>query len=435
MEIAKRRTVYDALQERLRFIFKNYDYIYVSFSGGKDSGVLLNACIDYIRKHNLRHKLGVFHLDYEVQYGKTTEYVDQVLASNRDLLEVYRVCVPVKVLSSTSMYQQYWRPWDPDMQKFWVRSLPKECHTVSDFDFYNRRMWDYEFQYDFASWLRNRKKAGSVACLVGIRTQESFNRWRTIHRPQGVARKNDPQWRHRIAEGIDNIYPLYDWLTTDIWTANGRFGWEYNRLYDLYWQAGVPLESQRVASPFISQAISGLRLYRAIDPDMWGKMLCRVNGVNFAGLYGGTTAMGWRRVKLPEGMTWKSYLYFLLDTLPKTTRNNYLKKLEVSMNFWKNRGGCLLPETIRKLREKGIEVHIAGKSNYRTKKIPVRMDYHDDIDLPEFRELPTYKRMCICILKNDHCCKYMGFSPNKINKELRFNALQEYAAHTGDGNT
>ncbi len=205
MEIAKRRTVYDALQERLRFIFKNYDYIYVSFSGGKDSGVLLNACIDYIRKHNLRHKLGVFHLDYEVQYGKTTEYVDQVLASNRDLLEVYRACVPVKVLSSTSMYQQYWRPWDPDMQKFWVRSLPKECHTVSDFDFYNRRMWDYEFQYDFASWLRNRKKAGSVACLVGIRTQESFNRWRTIHRPQGVARKNENQeWRFL------GVLPLYD---------------------------------------------------------------------------------------------------------------------------------------------------------------------------------------------------------------------------------
>lgn len=435
MEITRRRTVYDALQERLRFVFKNYDYIYVSFSGGKDSGVLLNACIDYIRKHDLRLKLGVFHLDYEVQYGKTVEYVDQVLASNRDLLEVYRVCVPVKVLSSTSMYQQHWRPWDPDMQQFWVRSLPKECYTVSDFDFYNRRMWDYEFQYDFASWLKNHKKAESVACLVGIRTQESFNRWRIIHRPQGAIRKNDLQWRHRIAEGIDNVYPLHDWLTTDIWTANGKFGWDYNRIYDLYWQAGVPLESQRVASPFISQAISGLKLYRAIEPDLWGKMLCRVNGVNFAGLYGGTTAMGWRRIKLPEGMTWKSYLYFLLDTLPKATRNNYLKKLKVSMDFWKNRGGCLLPETIRKLRAKGIEVHIAGKSNYHTNKIPVKMDYHDDIDLPEFRELPTYKRMCICILKNDHCCKYMGFTPNKINKELRFNALQEYTAYTGKGNT
>lgn len=44
------------------------------------------------------------------------------------------------------------------------------------------------------------------------------------------------------------------------------------------------------------------------------------------------------------------------------------------------------------------------------------MEYLDDIDIPEFRELPSFKRMCICILKNDHACKYMGFALTK--KEL-----------------
>ena len=38
-------------------------------------------------------------------------------------------------------------------------------------------------------------------------------------------------------------------------------------------------------------------------------------------------------------------------------------------------------------------------SNYKTLKKPVRMEYQDDIDIPEFKEIPTYKRMCICILK------------------------------------
>ena len=49
------------------------------------------------------------------------------------------------------------------------------------------------------------------------------------------------------------------------------------------------------------------------------------------------------------------------------------------------------------------------------------MEYQDDIDIPEFREIPTYKRMCICILKNDHACKYMGFSPTKeeMSKEYK----------------
>ena len=33
--------------------------------------------------------------------------------------------------------------------------------------------------------------------------------------------------------------PLYDWSTSDIWHANYRFGYDYNRLYDLYYMAGL----------------------------------------------------------------------------------------------------------------------------------------------------------------------------------------------------
>ncbi len=36
----------------------------------------------------------------------------------------------------------------------------------------------------------------------------------------------------------------------------------------------------------IQSRVFALSLYRAIDPDMWGKMIGRVNGVNFAGIYG-----------------------------------------------------------------------------------------------------------------------------------------------------
>jgi len=37
------KNVYDASLERIEYIFNNFERIYLSFSGGKDSGVMLNS--------------------------------------------------------------------------------------------------------------------------------------------------------------------------------------------------------------------------------------------------------------------------------------------------------------------------------------------------------------------------------------------------------
>lgn len=422
-----RDNVYKLAMDRIETIFMDFDNIYVSFSGGKDSSVLLNLCIDYIRRTGISKKIGVFHMDYEVQYEETLRYIDRVFQKNSDILEIYHVCVPFKVNTCTSMYQSYWRPWDEECKELWVRPMPKGCYTKEDFPFYDEQMWDYDFQLLFAQWYHRMKGSkGRTCCLVGIRTQESYNRWRTIYGNRRSYMYNNLRWTLRITKDVYNVYAIYDWLTTDVWTANGRFGWDYNRLYDLYYRAGVSLEKQRVASPFISAAQESLHLYRAIDPNMWGKMICRVNGVNFTALYGHTSAVARYKTRLPKGHTWESYMHFLLSTLPEETRLNYLRKISVSMNFWRQKGGCLSDETIERLRESGIEIEVGDHSNYRTSKRPVRMDYHDDLDVPDFKSLPTFKRVCVCILKNDHQCKYMGFSQTKKEIENKQRIMDYY---------
>lgn len=417
--------VYQATQERLKYIFDNFDHVYLSFSGGKDSGVMLNLCIQYIKNNNLKRKITLMHLDYEAQYDMTTKYVKEMEDEFSDILNVYHICVPFKVHTCTSMYQSYWRPWDDATKDLWARELPNNAMTKEAFNFYTEEMWDYEFQEKLSTWIHEKENANKTAVLVGIRTQESLHRWRAIHKGRETY-FNNIKYSKKISENVFNFYPIYDWKTEDVWVANAKFNFKYNKLYDLYYQAGLPIDSMRVASPFLSEGQETLKLYRVIEPHTWGKLVSRVNGVNFTGLYGGTTALGWKKITKPQHLTWKEYMEFLLDTLPEHTKQNYLSKLETSIKFWKEKGGVLSEETIKELDELEIKYEI-GKHNYKTEKQAIKLDYLDDIEISDFKAIPTYKRMCICILKNDHTCKYMGFSQTKIEVEKRKEAVKKYA--------
>ncbi len=418
--------VYEGTMKRLEIIFQEFDNISVSFSGGKDSGVLLNLCIKYIRDNKLNKRISVLHLDYEAQYDLTTQYVDDVLRDNWDILDVYRVCVPFKVTTCTSMHQSYWRPWDEEQKEIWVRDLPENAFTKENFPFYNENMWDYDFQQKFSLWLHERNGAKKTAILVGIRTQESLHRWRAIHSDRNYKNYNGINWTKEVYDNVYNAYPIYDWLSEDVWVANAKFDFSYNKLYDLFYQAGLGIDQMRVASPFLSEGQETLSLYRVIEPHTWGKLVSRVNGVNFTGIYGGTTAMGWKSITLPKGHTWESYMHFLLSTLPEETRQNYLSKLQTSIKFWREKGGVLDEATIKALKDAGVKIEVGKETNYATTKLPVRMDYIDDIDIKDFKLVPTYKRMCICIMKNDHLCKYMGFSQTKNEVVRRKNIMEKY---------
>ncbi len=420
------KSVLEAAMDRLRTVFDGCDDVVVAFSGGKDSGVLLNLALEARAKHAPGHRMGVFHLDYEAQYTATTEYVDAVFAGLPADVDCLRCCVPVRCPTCTSMHEDHWRPWEETKRDLWVRPMPERCLTAEDLPWITSEMTDYGFQSAFAEWRRKSVGAERTCVLVGIRAEESLDRWRTIAGSGRVNRWDGLPWTTVPSPGIVQAYPLYDWLVEDIWTANARFGWTYNRNYDLMHQAGVPLHSQRVASPFNAYAKASLSLYRAIDPDVWGRMVSRVNGVNFTAMYGGTKLMGWRHVQKPAGMTWREYAMFLLDTLPAETAASFRKKLETSVKFWREKGGCLSEETIAELRAAGVELEVGEETNYKTSKRPVRMEYVDETDSRDFQFIPSWKRLCVCILKNDHVGKYMGFSLSKKEMDRRNAILDKY---------
>ncbi len=406
---------YDAAVERLDYIFENFERIYVSFSGGKDSGVLLNMVIDYVRKNNIDIKIGVQIMDNEANYEDSMEFMHRIIRANLDILDVYWCCLPVTLPCTVSSYEIDWQCWGVKDKDRWVRPMPTDDYIVNidnhKFDFFKENM-NYEVFWDgFAEWY---SKGKPTANLIGIRTMESLNRFRAILNDKKETH-GGKMWTKKNTDHVFNCYPIFDWRTEDIWIANAKFEWDYNKLYDMFYKAGVPIHSMRVASPFMSESKSSLNLYRVIDGHTWARLCARVSGANFLATYG--KQLNYSSFDLPAGHTWKSFVKFLLDTLPQKSSENFKMRFIQSFRYWGRVGRGLPESVISELKENNVVFEVNGKTSHGRKDLRrVRIwKFPDHVDFLSSgnSNVASWKRFAITILKNDHTCKYMGLAPTK----------------------
>ena len=421
------KNVYEASLERIEFIFKNFDRIYVSFSGGKDSGVMLNMVLDYMRKNGITEKVGVMILDNEANYTHSLTFMHSIIRNNLDLLEVYWCCLPITLPCTVSSFATEWQCWGQRDKERWIRPMPKDEYIVNmsnhKFDFFEEDMNYDHFWDSFGEWYSQGKRC---ACLIGIRTDESLNRFRAIMNERKVTLKNRA-WTKKNGVNVYNCYPIYDWKTEDIWTANEKFEWEYNELYDIFWKAGLSIHQMRVASPFMSESKSSLNLYRVIDGGVWATLCARVQGANFIATYG--KQINYNTFKLPNGHTWKSFTKFLLDTLPEEVSVNFKMRFIQSIKYWWRVGRGLSEDVIEDLRRNKISFVLGEKTRHGNKdKTCVRMIPPDHLDVLKCNnsEVTSWKRFALTILKNDHTCKYMGLSPTQEQAKRQRQIMEKY---------
>jgi predicted phosphoadenosine phosphosulfate sulfurtransferase len=303
--------------------------------------------------------------------------------------------------------------------------MSKEKYIVNidnhKFDFFRENMNYDEFWDKFGDWYANGE---SCACLIGIRTDESLNRYRAIMN-QDKTMLDNKFWTKKNTNFVYNCYPIFDWKTQDIWVANGKFEWDYNKLYDIFWKAGLTISQMRVASPFMSESKSSLNMYRVIDAEIWSRLCARVSGANFIATYG--KQLTYRSFKLPEGHTWKSFTKFLLETLPKESGENFKSRFIQSIKYWWRVGRGLDEKVIRDLKKNNIDFVIGENTRHGNKdKRCVRMIPPDHLDMLNCHnsEVTSWKRFTLTILKNDHTCKYLGLAPTK-EQAIRQNEIKE----------
>ena len=368
--------VLTAAQQRISFVFDEFDRICVSFSGGKDSGVLLHLTVDEAIKRG--RKIGVLFVDLEGQYKLTIEHIQECLDLYRDHIEPYWVALPLNLRNAVSVYEPQWMCWDPDRRDDWVREPPEMAITSEDyFPFFRRGMEFEEFVPGFNDWYGQGKLS---AVLVGIRSDESLNRFRTLI-SEKKQRYEGHQWTTWKGSGTYNAYPIYDWRTEDIWTYFARSGRPHNHLYELMNGAGLTIHQQRICQPYGDDQRKGLWLFQIIEPDTWARIVARVNGANSGALYARETGniQGNIKVKKPEGHTWQSFAALLLDSMPEATAEHYRNKFAVYLKWYADRG------------------------------------YPNGIpdDGPVETGAANWKRICKALLRNDYWCKGLSFSQTK----------------------
>jgi predicted phosphoadenosine phosphosulfate sulfurtransferase len=308
-KVVSNESCYDLSIKRVEYIFDSFDYVTVSFSGGKDSTVCLNLCLEVARKKN-RLPLNVFTFDEECIPPETVDYMERI-SDNPDI-DFKWYCVPIKHRNACSRKSPYWNPWDPDKKAIWVRELPAKA--ITHFEGFKRVGLDLLGTDMFPPSM------GTVALVMGIRSQESLTRHRMVAVKHGFGAFMSPFAGSR---NITKAYPIYDWLTPDVWVAPELYGWDYNHAYDVMQKEGVPLHSQRCAPPFGEQPIQGLGKFKTCWPELWSKMTARVPGAATAARYARTELYGNKAVynePLPEGMTWARWTVGLLAKLEPEAR-------------------------------------------------------------------------------------------------------------------
>ena len=425
MKTYNNKDVYTAAKERIEYIFDEFEHICVSFSGGKDSGTVLNMCIDEARKR--KRKIGALFIDLEAFYKKTIEFVERMLENNKDVLEPYWICLPMESPNSLSYLEPTWIWWDKEKEPIWVRPMPKKEYVINEennpLDFYKKNMPFEEFIKHFGNWYGKGEK---TATLVGIRTDESLNRFRAIAGTKSMYK--DKNYSTKVNENVYNFYPIYDWSVEDIWTYNGKFQKDYNKLYDLFYKAGVSIHKMRVDEPFGNEAKAGLSMFRVIEPDTWAKVVNRVSGANFGNIYSGNKIMN-AHYKLPKNHTWKSFTFFLLDTLPPEISEHYKIKFSKFIKYWVEKGCPVSEEHIKIMEETCPDAIInthefsrRGKGDKEVIKFTKVVDEIPGVDNKD--DVLTWRRMAMCIIKNDYTCKSLSFGMTK-DLTVRQKAIME----------
>lgn len=233
--------VYERAKARIKYLLDNYDHVYFSFSGGKDSLVCIELADEVYKELGRVDKVKVIYQDEEFVPDEVNDFLLKTYHSGRFDFRWY--CLKNADTSYILGRQVAVTKWDNNRRH--LRPMP-EFAITSDLVFTQYTMNSFTTQ----------KETGKKVMVNGMRASESLNRLRAVF---NAKEKNDVELQIVKTPNVDEAKVIYDWEEKDIFKYLKDKNIDYCEIYDIQSWAGQGLRVSSSTSVESCKRLSGLR--------------------------------------------------------------------------------------------------------------------------------------------------------------------------------
>jgi predicted phosphoadenosine phosphosulfate sulfurtransferase len=271
MKIFSKENVLEAARARIRRIFKEFERITVSFSGGKDSTVVLALALEEATRLN-RLPLDVIWVDQEHEWEDTVRYAERLAVDPRVRFHWFQI--PFFMTNNANSKGKRIELWSKNS------SRSRHPSAITEVPFDPKKvggMLVFKEMFPLiADWLW-----GAPSCtLAGVRCDESPSRLMAMTR----ASYKDMAWgvlqgKGRLATS-HCFWPIYDWGISDVWKYIFSQSLDYCQVYDKMYAAGWPVREMRVSNLQHEMATPNIKKIQEVCAQTWDRVGSRVEGAH-----------------------------------------------------------------------------------------------------------------------------------------------------------
>lgn len=249
------KDVCTAAFERCENIIRTYDEIWVAFSGGKDSLVILEIMDEVYKNCGIKQPVNVFFRDEEFISDDIIDFVVEKMQSGRFNFRYYilQQLSQIYILGETRTIIQ----WDKNREH--VRPIPG--YAIQD----KSDIIHDETTFERFIFNGNHKK---IAIVTGVRADESLTRLRSI---RNNAKKGEQCYiANSTLPNVNICKPIYDWTENDVFKYLYENRIDYCDTYNIQMFAN---KSLRVASAIHPEGARQFHKLRAMYPVLYQQLV------------------------------------------------------------------------------------------------------------------------------------------------------------------